>query len=69
MCPDEAEAVWEAKTACALCEKTEDLVIDHCHDTNRVRGVLCRGCNRSIGQLGDTHEAIQRAADYLKETE
>ena len=40
--------------------------IDHDHDTNEVRGILCVRCNLGIGQLGDDPAAVQRAADYLK---
>jgi len=29
------------------------------------RGVLCNKCNRSIGQLGDTLESIQKVVAYL----
>lgn len=39
--------------------------IDHCHDTGRVRGVLCWDCNSAIGKLGDNKEGIQRALQYL----
>lgn len=51
--------------ACAVCESTEDLCVDHCHDTGKVRGILCRRCNRSLGQLGDTTEHVRRLLDYL----
>jgi len=60
------EARMASSTCCQICSKTEDLVYDHCHDTMEFRGVLCRGCNRSIGQLGDTLESLQRAVNYLK---
>lgn len=55
---------------CAICGKTpkENLCVDHCHRTGKVRGLLCRACNRSIGQLGDTEEALMKAVHYLKET-
>jgi len=56
----------KTSSACEICGKTEELCYDHCHTTMKFRGVLCRGCNRSIGQLGDTAEALFRAADYLK---
>jgi hypothetical protein len=52
--------------ACAICgAKHERLCIDHDHETGVVRGLLCQLCNRSIGQLGDSFESVQRAADYL----
>lgn len=41
------------------------LAVDHCHDTGRLRGLLCFDCNTSIGKLGDTVEALTRALDYL----
>ncbi len=56
-------------SCCQVCGKTEELCYDHCHDTMQFRGVLCRGCNRSIGQLGDTVEGLERALAYLKGTE
>jgi hypothetical protein len=54
---------------CEICGKTDSLCYDHCHDTNVFRGVLCRGCNRSIGQLGDTLESIMRVVKYLSKKE
>ena len=64
---------------CAICKQPQQLykkngvdswylAVDHCHTTNKVRGLLCNQCNRGIGMLGDTHEDVQRAADYLKES-
>jgi Recombination endonuclease VII len=54
---------------CQICGKTEELCYDHCHDTMKFRGVLCRGCNRSLGQLGDNIEGVQKVLDYLKKSE
>jgi len=39
--------------------------VDHCHTSGKVRGLLCGTCNKALGQLGDTKEALQRAIDYL----
>jgi hypothetical protein len=44
----------------------EILCIDHCHTTGKIRGVLCRGCNRSLGMLGDDIPSIERLLAYLR---
>lgn len=56
--------------SCAICKSKPDyrLCIDHRHDTGKVRGLLCRTCNKAIGQLGDTPESVYKAYVYLKET-
>ena len=51
---------------CEICSSKENLGYDHDHTTMKFRGVLCNKCNRSIGQLGDTKEAIKRALNYLE---
>ena len=61
----EYEERMASSSQCQICSKTTDLVYDHNHDTMKFRGVLCRACNRSIGQLGDTLESLQRAVNYL----
>lgn len=58
--------VEEVEGRCQICSRTDrPLCVDHDHLTNQIRGVLCSSCNRAIGQLGDTHEHLQRALDYL----
>lgn len=55
---------------CALCNKTpkQKLAVDHCHETGRIRGLLCHSCNTSLGKLGDSVESIERVLRYLKGT-
>jgi len=65
---------------CALCKKGETtkrrkkgegrerLAVDHCHDTGRVRGLLCFKCNTAIGSLGDTEEDARRVVEYLSKS-
>lgn len=38
---------------------------DHCHATNKARGILCKGCNLLLGQANDSVERLRRAIDYL----
>lgn len=42
------------------------LCVDHCHDTGRVRGLLCARCNAGIGALGDSIEGLLEAIRYLE---
>lgn len=42
------------------------LVVDHCHATGRVRGLLCHNCNRALGLLHDNINHLQVAIDYLQ---
>lgn len=57
---------------CAICEEDEkstrnkNLSVDHCHETNQIRGLLCSRCNRAIGLLQDDEIILQKAIDYLK---
>ena len=51
---------------CEVCAATTELCYDHDHGTMMFRGILCRACNRSIGQLGDSVEGLEKALNYLR---
>jgi hypothetical protein len=58
-------------SACAICQtepSTEPLVIDHCHQTGTVRGLLCRNCNVALGFMQDDPQLLLRAVSYLQST-
>lgn len=40
---------------------------DHCHETNKVRGILCYHCNLLLGMAKDRIEILETAIAYLKE--
>jgi hypothetical protein len=42
------------------------LVVDHCHNTGIIRGLLCHNCNIGIGLLSDNIEGLQKAYEYLR---
>lgn len=42
-------------------------VIDHCHTSSIVRGILCTQCNKGIGLLKDDVDYLKRAIDYLEQ--
>lgn len=55
-------------TPCELCGRTtQTLVFDHCHDSLKHRGWICSSCNKGIGLLGDSVEALERVVLYLKQ--
>jgi Recombination endonuclease VII len=38
---------------------------DHCHETNKVRGMLCDACNRGLGFFKDNPAFLTSAVKYL----
>ena len=44
------------------------LNVDHCHTTNKVRGLLCHDCNRALGLLKDNISILSSAINYLQES-
>lgn len=63
---------------CAICKNPEthmrngkvtSLCVDHCHKTDKVRGLLCKRCNVMLGQSQDNIETLKAAIEYLKKNE
>lgn len=42
--------------------------VDHCHETGKIRGLLCDICNRGLGYFKDNVNFLESAAKYLKES-
>ena len=54
---------------CAICRIDQTLLrramcVDHCHKTNRNRGLLCDRCNKAYGLLSENPNTIQNLANY-----
>lgn len=69
---DEVNLMMEEKNhKCDICGNESDhrygkLNVDHCHDTGKVRGLLCFSCNVMIGQSKDSTEVLRKAIKYLE---
>jgi len=70
-----AELFEKQNHLCAICKKPEtrktrkdgplSLAVDHCHTTNKIRGLLCANCNQAIGLFKEDISALRAAIDYL----
>ena len=51
---------------CQICNvELTKKCIDHCHSTNKIRGVLCNNCNTALGLVGDNINTLQKMIEYL----
>lgn len=68
------EMLAKQSGGCAICRQTEIeasgrdrlLSVDHRHSDSEIRGLLCHGCNVSIGHFNDDPALLRRAAEYLE---
>ncbi len=68
------EAYWalvaEQGGRCAICQDEPEpgklLHVDHDHDTNAVRALLCQGCNKALGNTRERPDVLRACADYIE---
>lgn len=65
------EMLKEQLGGCAICETTisygsKSLAVDHCHQTGKVRGLLCTACNTALGLLKEDMELFKKSIQYLE---
>lgn len=55
---------------CAICQREDhtgyNWHVDHCHTTDKIRGVLCSRCNQGLGLFSDNLDILQKAKEYLE---
>lgn len=64
----------EQEGRCLICqfkfdmngEHNQKAMVDHCHETGQIRGLLCNMCNQGIARFRDNPEIARRAATYLE---
>jgi hypothetical protein len=54
---------------CAICRiPFSDVLspcVDHCHESTKIRGILCHHCNTGLGLFKDSPKLLQQAIYYL----
>lgn len=58
----------DANGKCEICgnEPNRWLVVDHCHNSTKVRGIICEQCNQALGLFKDNPEVMRAAALYIE---
>lgn len=55
----------KCKTLSEKVERHEKFQIDHDHKTGKIRGLLCHGCNLSLGRIKNFELFINNVKNYL----
>lgn len=70
---NEYEALLNSQNgSCSICKSpetglnTNHFAVDHDHESGRVRGLLCSGCNLGLGKFKDDPKLLRRAVEYLE---
>ena len=56
----------QAGEPCESCHRRPSAHIDHCHKTEKLRGILCLQCNTALGLLGDEPENVRLLLGYIE---
>lgn len=71
--PEEYEALFaKQNNRCAICNKEGGdtkgtrLYVDHNHETGKVRGLLCAGCNTAVGFLEKRADDLHKYFSYME---
>lgn len=70
--PDYDHILAEQNGLCAICKRKvackgrDNLYVDHCHDTGKVRGLLCQKCNSALGLFNDNLRLLEEAVKYMR---
>ena len=65
----------EQNGSCAVCGTTEpggkwkNFHVDHDHDTNKVRGLVCCNCNTTMGLVHEDIHTLKSMIEYLESHE
>lgn len=71
-CEERDAIIAEQGGLCAICGSDDPggrwgaWHTDHCHQTNKVRGMLCDACNRGLGFFRDNTAFLISAVKYLE---
>lgn len=68
---EDFDRMYEAQGGkCAVCprdlEEGYKTHVDHCHETGKVRGLLCFYCNTSLGKLKEDEDTIRNLLAYIQ---
>ncbi len=60
----------EQNNSCEICgdhksKFKQSFPVDHCHETGKIRGIICCNCNRLLGAAKDNIEILQKSIEYL----
>ncbi len=69
--PEQKKEMWLRQwKLCHICCRgvptLRDDCVDHNHDTNEVRAILCGKCNKALGLLEENEQTILNMLDYVR---
>ena len=75
-CSDKLKMIGDQGGACAICgtmnhgniqqPSMSGWHVDHDHETNKIRGILCRNCNLGLGYFFDSIPFLRNSIAYLE---
>jgi hypothetical protein len=75
--PERDKLLETQNNECKICKHTisftgvvgvngDSAVVDHCHNTGKVRGILCNTCNVGLGKFKDDKVLLEKAMKYIE---